>query len=126
MLTTLLPLPQTFVNVHPLTLSLNPEKFYDPNAFHPERWLDDAKANPKSPFYKDDRAAVQTFGVGPRSCVGKPLAWAELRLILARVVWAFDVQQANTRNGIVDWDSQMTWAVIEKKPFEVRMAVRRV
>jgi hypothetical protein len=58
--------------------------------------------------------------------VGKPLAWAELRLILARVVWAFEVQQADTLNGIVDWDSQTTWTVIEKKPFDVRFAIRRV
>jgi cytochrome P450 len=107
-------------------LSLDAEKFHDPDGFHPERWLDSAKNNPKSLFRNDDLAAVQAFGVGPRSCVGKPLAWAELRLILARVVWAFEVEQAETPNGIVDWDSQMAWTVIEKKPFEVKMAIRRV
>ncbi|KAF2787551.1 cytochrome P450 [Melanomma pulvis-pyrius CBS 109.77] len=118
--------PDTFVNVHPLALSLDPKKFHDANAFQPERWLDAAKTNPKSPFYNDDLAAVQAFGVGPRSCVGKPLAWAELRLILARVVWAFDLQQADTPNGVVDWDSQITWTVIEKKPFDVKMVLRKV
>jgi cytochrome P450 len=111
--------------VFPLTLALNPEKFHDPETFYPERWLDDAKTNPKSPFYNDDRAAVQTFGVGPRLCVGRPLAWAELRLILARVVWAFDLEQANNPSGVVDWASQRTFTVIEKKPFDVKMVVRR-
>jgi hypothetical protein len=42
------------------------------------------------------------------------------------VVWAFDVQQADTSNGIVDWDSQITWTVIEKKPFDVKLAIRKV
>jgi cytochrome P450 len=100
--------------------------FHQASAFHPERFLPGAKTDPNSPFYKDDLAAVQAFSVGPRSCVGKPLAWAELRLLLARVVWAFDLRQADTVDGVVDWESQMTWTVVEKKAFDVQFGVRRV
>ena len=37
---------------------------------------------------------VQNFSFGPRNCIGKYLAWAEMRLVLARMVWTFDISAA--------------------------------
>ncbi|TGO36465.1 hypothetical protein BHYA_0124g00260 [Botrytis hyacinthi] len=80
----------TFVNVHPLSISLSAEYFHKPSEFPLERWL--AANDPSSPFYNDNRNAVQVFGVGPRSCIGRPLAMAGLQLVLARMVWRFDLE----------------------------------
>lgn len=108
------------VNVHPLTISLSPKYFHKPKEFHPERWL----ASPNSPFHNDHRNAIQTFGVGPRSCIGKPLAMAELQLALARMVWRFDLEKADTEAGNLKWDEQRVFTVVERKPFEVKLKAR--
>ncbi|KAI1155572.1 putative cytochrome P450 [Nemania diffusa] len=61
----------------------------EPTKFAPERWM-------SSPYYKDDqRDAMQPFGIGPRNCVGKNLAYAEMRLILAKILYHFDMTIAN-------------------------------
>jgi cytochrome P450 len=88
--------------------------------FAPERWLGEDPA-----FAKDQHDAVQTFGIGPRSCIGRPLAMAELRLVLARLVWRFDLLKADTEAGRLEWDSQRTFSVVERQPFEVRLQKRK-
>jgi cytochrome P450 len=94
--------------------------FHEPAAFHPERWLG------KDPVFDNDQHnAVQTFGIGPRSCIGRPLAMAELRLVLARLVWRFDLHQVDSEAGRLEWDSQRTFSVVERQPFEVRLQVRK-
>jgi hypothetical protein len=50
---------------------------------------------------------------------------AELRLILARLVWRFDVHQVDTDAGRLEWTSQRTFSVVERQPFEVRLKVRK-
>lgn len=55
-----------------------------PNEYHPERWLDDAK-------FKDDKLdAVQPFILGVNVCIGRGLAWMEMRVTLAKLLWQFD------------------------------------
>lgn len=57
--------------------------FKNPDTFAPERFLgDDVYAN-------DTRSVFQPFSVGPRNCIGQNLAWAELRTVIARLVWNF-------------------------------------
>lgn len=112
--------PGTYVNVHPLTLSRSPDLFHKPDDFLPERWVGKDAA-----FDHDQRNAVQAFSVGPRSCIGKPLALAELHLIIARLVWKFDLQEADTISGKLDWGSQRVFSVVERKPFDVKLQVRK-
>ena len=110
----------TAVSVHAWTLSLLPTSFHDSLSFHPERWLDESAKDPASPFFSDERHAVQPFSVGPRHCIGKVLAWAELRLILARLLWAFDIEATEVGKR-VRWEDQRTWMLWEKLPFEIRI-----
>ena len=98
----------TNVSVHAWTLSLSPTSFHDSLSFHPERWLDESTKDSNSPFFSDERHAVQPFRVGPRQCIGKNLVWVELRLILARLVWAFDIE-ATEAGKRVRWEDQRTW-----------------
>jgi cytochrome P450 len=61
----------------------NPKCFHDPTVFKPERWMQDMG---------DDLEASQPFGLGPRTCIGRNIAWMEMRLIVAKLLWSFDWQ----------------------------------
>ena len=81
--------------------------FKNPDHFDPERWLGAEE-------YKDDnRAVFQPFSFGPRNCLGKNLAYAEMRLILAKMVSAFDWELAPECR---DWDERCDVHVLWTKP----------
>lgn len=63
----------------------NPEHFQNPSKFIPERFTDPNMSN----------AAFAPFSAGPRSCIGKSLALAELVLTMAHVLFLFDFEKAN-------------------------------
>ncbi|KAF3482729.1 benzoate 4-monooxygenase cytochrome P450 [Arthroderma uncinatum] len=112
----------TTVSIQAYTLNRDPSYFHSATTFTPERWLPEASTNPKSPYFRDQRSAVQPFSVGPRECIGQHLAWAELRLILARLVWAFDFEAAGEKK--LKWEELRTFLLVEKKPIDVRIKRR--
>ncbi|KAI0140025.1 cytochrome P450 [Hypoxylon sp. NC0597] len=75
----------TLVGVNIYALHHNAKYFPSPFAFRPERWLEENSLA---------RAAFTPFSVGPRSCAGKPLAYTEISLTLARTLWYFDFELA--------------------------------
>jgi averantin hydroxylase len=99
----------------------SPANFHRPDDFVPERWL----ANPPVEFADDDRAARAPFSAGPRNCIGRSLAYAEMRLILAKVCFNFDLELDEERCG--DWiKQQKVFTIWEKTPLWVKLkSVRR-
>ncbi|KAI1389023.1 cytochrome P450 [Hypoxylon trugodes] len=71
----------TVVGVNIYSIHYNKEYFPDPYTFRPERWLDDAKTV---------RDAFAPFSVGPRGCAGKAMAYLEISLVVAKIMWYFD------------------------------------
>jgi len=110
----------TNVGVHQWSLYRDPNKFHRPNEFLPERWLKTSKSDPSSPFYRDDLSAVQSFSVGMWSCIGKQLAYGELRVIIAKMCWNFDMSVAVDGRD-VEWEDQKSWFLVEKQAFDVRL-----
>ncbi|KAH7026802.1 fusicoccadiene 8-ol C-15 hydroxylase [Macrophomina phaseolina] len=92
------------------------DNFKQPYSFVPERWLGDER------FADDHRAVVQPFSTGPRNCIGKNLARAEIRLALARIVWTFDLElMPECRN----WHDEMkTWFVWYKSNLQISFKPR--
>ncbi|KAI4200445.1 MAG: hypothetical protein LQ350_003893 [Teloschistes chrysophthalmus] len=82
--------------------------------FDPSRWLTTNGA-PKHP------AAYNPFSLGPRNCVGRNLAWLEMRLILTRLVWHFDLEAVA---DLARWEEQKTWILWDKQPLKVRISSR--
>ncbi|OGE55733.1 hypothetical protein PENARI_c004G05578 [Penicillium arizonense] len=78
----------------------NPVYYPQPFTFCPERWI--AK---QAQLIQSDvdlaRSAFNPFSIGPRSCIGKGLAYVELHLVLSHVLWAFDLQLAPGELGHV-------------------------
>lgn len=105
--------PGVNVSVHQSAAYLSPLNFYRPEEFLPERWMPFAKENAQSPFYNDNREVLQPFSVGPRNCIGRNLATSETRLILACVLWNFDLELCSESNS---WEKQRSFLLWEKKP----------
>lgn len=106
--------------MRPAILHTSARYFEAPHEFHPERWLP-ADQRPGQ-FANDNHAASRPFSVGPTGCVGKGLAWAELRLIIARLVWAFDMSV--DPNHALDWTKWKARIVVEKGPQFLRLKER--
>lgn len=81
---------ETTVGVNHFSCYRHPDNFYRPNDFLPERWL--AASRDLPPFDHDNRACMQPFSFGPRNCLGKNLARAEMRLALVKVLFRFDLE----------------------------------
>ncbi|KAK4162922.1 cytochrome P450 [Cladorrhinum sp. PSN259] len=77
--------------------------------FIPERWLDVDEFEGVR-FNKERHGASQPFSVGPRNCIGKNLAYVEMRMILARLVWNFDLELSGEESKkFLDCKSYSTW-----------------
>ena len=89
----------TTVSVYAWAATHSPDNFVNPNEFIPERWLSDEYAS-------DKREASQPFSLGPRGCIGRHLSYLELRLILANLLWHFDIERADlqTPRAFDIWD----------------------
>lgn len=87
----------------------------DASSFVPERWL------PDNAEYRDDKHGVtQPYSAGARNCVGQSLAQAELRLILAMIMWEFDMQLEDPEDA--EWmNTRVFGLVAEKRPLMVKL-----
>lgn len=72
----------------------NPEYFPQPFDFLPERWLSDPSTNPLHDRIPDAQSAFNPFSIGPRGCIGKGLAYVELTVTIARVLYLYDLRLA--------------------------------
>lgn len=84
------------------------EKYYrEAQEFIPERWIEGATCTSRKSEQgeqswettKEDietaRRAFCPFSIGPRGCIGKSMAFMEMRLTLARLVFLFDMNLAD-------------------------------
>jgi len=90
--------------------------FKDPEKFVPERWLDDPE------YVTDNKAALKPFSAGPRNCIGINLANTEMRIVLSRILWNFDLGMPNWKGKYTD--SQRVFILWEKTPLMVDLIPR--
>lgn len=62
--------------------------------------------------------------MGPRSCLGQHLAWAEMRLILTKLLVNFDFEAVEGKQ--LRWEELRTFLLVEKRPLEVRVRLAPV
>ncbi|KAL7269963.1 hypothetical protein RUND412_007341 [Rhizina undulata] len=68
------------------TLHRNPLYYSSPHEFKPSRWLNEDGE------MAGDFSAFAPFSIGSRGCIGKRLAYIEIQLVLARLVWGFEMK----------------------------------
>ncbi|KAI0265982.1 high nitrogen upregulated cytochrome P450 monooxygenase 2 [Gloeopeniophorella convolvens] len=90
---------QTQIAIHTYSVHRDPRNFYSPDAFKPERWLSggssDGAHNPTAFF---------PFSFGPASCVGKNLAWMEMRMVICSLLRRFRFSAA-PGIPLKDWEA---------------------
>lgn len=103
--------PETRVSVHHWSTYHSESNFKNANTFVPERWL---KTDPT--YASDALDAHQPFGFGPRNCLGQNMALHEMRLLLATLLFKYDLELDGDSQG---WSDQKSFALWIKKPLMV-------
>ncbi|RMJ10958.1 hypothetical protein CDV36_009408 [Fusarium kuroshium] len=78
----------------------NPEYFPEPFKFKPERWIvdEDDTTGASAESVALAQSAYMPFSAGPRGCIGKNLAYLEMNLVLAKVIYNFEIRRDPTSN----------------------------
>ncbi|PSK33980.1 Isotrichodermin C-15 hydroxylase [Elsinoe australis] len=104
----------TVVSSAPLASSLSSANFHDPWSFKPERWIEKTD---------DDLEASQPFSLGARGCMGRNMGWMEMRTIMTKVFWSFDMELVDDD---LDWHRDSEMHTLWRKPeLNVKVSRRR-
>ncbi|MGH7757631.1 MAG: cytochrome P450, partial [Vulcanimicrobiaceae bacterium] len=71
----------------------HPDRFVEPQAFRPRRWLGETAG-------AHDVSAHIPFGSGPRICPGRGLAMLQMKLLLSMLYRNFDVERVGGAEGV--------------------------
>ncbi|KAL6808086.1 cytochrome P450 [Trichoderma afarasin] len=77
----------------------NEEYYPESYTYKPERWIE--SDNNPAKAVQTARNCLNPFSLGPRGCIGRSLALMEIRVALARVVWAFEMKKPEGALGRV-------------------------
>ncbi|GME64949.1 hypothetical protein AJ79_03600 [Neofusicoccum parvum] len=105
----------TTVSISHVVMYHTEKYFKRPHEFIPERWLGDPE------FDSDRRDAHQPFSFGPRACIGRNLAYIEMRLTIARLMWNFDFEAVP---GYEMWHIQNIYLGWQKVPLPIKLTAR--
>ena len=76
--------------------------YREPGAYIPERWIEGATCQTDSKIWQTSKEEVELgrrtlcpFSIGPRGCIAKGMAFMEMRLTIARIMFLFDMELAD-------------------------------
>ncbi|KAL2070695.1 hypothetical protein VTL71DRAFT_13721 [Oculimacula yallundae] len=117
-------IPQgTIIHVYPWATFRSPANFTDPDSFRPERWLPSTHPRYDKRYENDNLACVKPFSYGPRDCIGKNLAYNEMRLLICKIMFRFDYDLLAGQNT---WhDSQYALILWIKTPLKLQFTLRK-
>lgn len=117
---------QTYVAYNQYSANRQEYNFHLPNTFLPERFFSSETGLKPSPYNnnKDDMASFQPFSIGRHQCIGMKIAYAEMRIIVARVLWEFDIKLADQQDRF-DWGEQETYILWEKRPLNILVTLAK-
>ncbi|KAI0200638.1 isotrichodermin C-15 hydroxylase [Astrocystis sublimbata] len=103
-----------FVETQHWSVNHSEDNWADPWQFKPERFLGTSEEALRA---GNKLEALQAFSVGPRNCIGRNLAYAEMRVILARLIFDFDMK---LDKGAGDWiGKQKSYTLWDRQPLGV-------
>lgn len=103
----------TRIVIHQHAVHHSPQNWYRPDDFCPERFLPQDHPRYDASFANDNKKCFQPFAYGPTNCIGKNLAYSELRLILGKLLFKFDMLPQPENQG---WAETMKAFTLWAKP----------
>ena len=96
----------------------NDAYYPDPFTFNPSRWIESADDATIVASVQRAQSAFCPFSIGPRGCVGKTMAYAEMKILLARVTWLYDMRlkQGST---LGEGHPKLGWGRARKDEFQL-------
>ena len=119
--------------IHTYSLQRDPRYFSPlPNTFLPERWLSEDRRSALEPKifnsqheYIHNTAAFIPFSIGPANCVGKNLAWMEMRMAVSVIVSRFDLKLDPSYDPEKWYEDICDYFVIVKGPLPTILSPRQ-
>ncbi|KAI1388488.1 benzoate 4-monooxygenase cytochrome P450 [Hypoxylon trugodes] len=107
-------IPQgSIIGIHNHAVSRSEKYFKDAKKFVPERWLGDER------YAEDARENFQPFSSGPLNCIGLTMGRMETRVILAKLIYNFDIElMPECRNWLENQKNFVAW---HKPPLMVKL-----
>lgn len=109
----------TSVGVSAYALHHNQEIFTDSAVFRPERWIPDEAAGIDSESVSLSRSGFVPFSIGPRGCVGKNLAYMEMSIVMAKILFLADVRGVDG-DDLGGGRPDMIWGRRNKMQFQTK------
>ncbi|MGB6300027.1 MAG: cytochrome P450 [Rivularia sp. (in: cyanobacteria)] len=106
----------TAIRLHLMLAGLDSDMYQQPEAFHPERWLDVQENGGIEP-------TLFGFSLGAHYCLGAPLAILEATVILSLLIYHFDWDLINGRSSLEQLGQNITVFPLDKMP--LRLKVRK-
>jgi cytochrome P450 len=108
---------QTRLAVRTFAVNRSEKLFTSPDSFVPERWLSDDEC--PTEYSGDSLSASKPFSTGFHGCLGRPLAWLEMRLVIVKLLLAFDFSV--DEEDEVNFDDFPVIMLIQKLPMRLRV-----
>ncbi|KAI0181795.1 benzoate 4-monooxygenase cytochrome P450 [Hypoxylon sp. FL1284] len=101
------------IGIHNHVVGRSGHYFRDAKKFVPERWLGDER------YVSDARELFQPFSSGPLNCIGLTMGRMETRVIVAKLIYNFDVELMPESNSwLTNQKNYMAW---HKPPLMVKL-----
>lgn len=107
----------TNVGVSLHSLHHNESIIQDPSVFRPERWIPDEKNGVTAEVIAAVESAFYPFSCGPRACPGKNLAYLEMTITMAKLLYLADVR-AVENNDLGAGSPNMIWGRRNKMHYQ--------
>lgn len=103
----------TSISVSQWGVNRSASNFVRPNEFAPQGWRGDTE------FRDDKPKVVQSFSVGPRNCLGRSMAFSEMKLVLAKFLYSFDLELCEESRGWME--GQKVLFFNERPPLMIKL-----
>ncbi|KAL2067540.1 hypothetical protein VTL71DRAFT_1965 [Oculimacula yallundae] len=97
----------------------NPTYYPSPFTFNPSRWIVDSSPSVTKDSVSVAQSAFCPFSVGPRGCIGKGLAYAELMTSLARTVFMYDMKLADG-TSVGEGRPELEWGRQRREEYQLK------
>ncbi|KUJ21258.1 putative O-methylsterigmatocystin oxidoreductase [Mollisia scopiformis] len=107
----------------------NPEKYPDPENYHPERYLEPSWPTYRAPLtmYPNIKG-LSSFGYGQRQCLGQTLTQDELLLACGSLCWGFNMsKKIDPQTGMeidIDLNASNSLLIVKPDPFKMQFTPR--